>query len=107
MNLTEKTGNLAAQLLVHDGEDLLLITSDGTVIRTPVNSISVLGRNTQGVRLMRVGEDSKVVCVARAEPEPEEEPDNDVEIEATEETETGSDLDMNIEEVPTEPDEEI
>ena len=74
MNLTEKTGNLAAQLLVHDDEDLLLITSDGTVIRTPVNSISVLGRNTQGVRLMRVGEDSKVVCVARAEPEPEEEP---------------------------------
>ncbi len=107
MNLTEKTGNLAAQLLVHDGEDLLLITSDGTVIRTPVNSISVLGRNTQGVRLMRVGEDSKVVCVARAEPEPEEEPDNDVEIEATEETETGSDLDMNVEEAPAEPDEGI
>ena len=107
MNLTEKTGNLAAQLLVHDDEDLLLITSDGTVIRTPVNSISVLGRNTQGVRLMRVGEDSKVVCVARAEPEPEEEPDNDVEIEATEATETGSDLDMNIEEAPAEPDEEI
>ena len=105
MNLTEKTGNLAAQLLVHDDEDLLLITSDGTVIRTPVNSISVLGRNTQGVRLMRVGEDSKVVCVARAEPEPEEEAD--VEIEATEATETGSDLDMNVEEAPAEPDEEI
>ena len=107
MNLTEKTGNLAAQLLVHDDEDLLLITSDGTVIRTPVNSISVLGRNTQGVRLMRVGEDSKVVCVARAEPEPEEEPDNDVETEVTEATETGSDLDMNTEEAPAEPDEEI
>ena len=107
MNLTEKTGILAAQLLVHDDEDLLLITSDGTVIRTPVNSISVLGRNTQGVRLMRVGEDSKVVCVARAEPEPEEEPDNDVETEATEETENGSDLDMNIEEAPVETDEEI
>ena len=107
MNLTEKTGNLAAQLLVHDDEDLLLITSDGTVIRTPVNSISVLGRNTQGVRLMRVGEDSKVVCVARAEPEPEEEPENDVEIEATEETETDSDLDMNVEEAPAETDEEI
>ena len=107
MNLTEKTGMLAAQLLVHDDEDLLLITSDGTVIRTPVNSISVLGRNTQGVRLMRVGEDSKVVCVARAEPEPEEEPENDVEIEATEETETDSDLDMNVEEAPAETDEEI
>ena len=105
MNLTEKTGNLAAQLLVHDDEDLLLITSDGTVIRTPVNSISVLGRNTQGVRLMRVGEDSKVMCVARAEAEPEEEAD--VETQVTEETETGSDLDMNIEEAPAESDEEI
>ena len=73
MNLTEKTGKLAAQLLVHDAEDLMLITNDGTVIRTPVSSISVLGRNTQGVRLMRVGEDSKVVCVARAEAESEDE----------------------------------
>ncbi len=98
MNLTEKTGKLAAQLLVHDDEDLLLITIDGTVIRTPVNSISVLGRNTQGVRLMRVGEDSKVVCVARAEPEPEEE---------AEAVESGSDLDMNVGEAPAEPEEEI
>ena len=73
MNLTEKTGKLAAQLLVHDAEDLMLITNDGTVIRTPVSSISVLGRNTQGVRLMRVGEESKVVCVARAEAESEDE----------------------------------
>ena len=73
MNLTETTGKLAAQLLVHDEEDLLIITIDGTVIRTPVSSISVLGRNTQGVRLMRVGEESKVICVARAEAEPEEE----------------------------------
>ncbi len=79
MNLTEKTGKLAAQLLVHDEEDLLIITIDGTVIRTPVSSISVLGRNTQGVRLMRVGEESKVICVARAEAEPEEEETENIE----------------------------
>ena len=72
MNLTEKTGPLAAQLLVHDQEDLLIITTDGTVIRTPVSAISVQGRTTQGVRLMRVDEDTKVICVARAEAEPEE-----------------------------------
>ena len=90
MNLTDKTGLLAAQLLVHDAEDLLLITTDGTVIRTPVSAISVLGRATQGVRLMRVGEDSKVICVARAEAEPEEED------ELAEEG-AGSDLDMTIE----------
>ncbi|MBQ8506728.1 MAG: DNA gyrase subunit A [Clostridia bacterium] len=85
MNLTEKTGKLAAQLLVHDEEDLMIITIDGTVIRTPVSSISVLGRNTQGVRLMRVGEDSKVVCVARAEAEPEEEAEGAETPETTEE----------------------
>ena len=73
MNLTDKTGLLAAQLLVHEEEDLLLITDDGTVIRTPVSAISVQGRNTQGVRIMRVAEGFRVVSVARAEAEEEEE----------------------------------
>ena len=72
MNLTAKTGRLTCQLLADEAEDILLITDDGTVIRTPVSSISTLSRNTQGVRLMRVAEDSKVVCVARAEAEEEE-----------------------------------
>ena len=71
MNLTDKTGLLAGQLLVHDEEDILIMTDDGTIIRTPVSSISTLSRNTQGVRLMRVAEGSKVVCVARAEAEEE------------------------------------
>ena len=64
-----------SQLLADEAEDILLITDDGTVIRMPVSSISTLGRNTQGVRLMRVNEGSKVVCVARAEAE-EEVPDD-------------------------------
>ncbi len=72
MNLTAKVGQLAGQLLVHDDEDILLITDDGTVIRMPVSDISVLGRNTQGVRLMRVDEGCRVVCVARAEAEEED-----------------------------------
>ncbi len=78
MNLTEKTGLLTCQLLVHEREDILLITDDGTIIRTPVESISTLGRNTQGVRLMRVAEGSKVVGVARAEADPAEESPDDV-----------------------------
>ncbi|MBQ3305779.1 MAG: DNA gyrase subunit A [Clostridia bacterium] len=76
MNLTPKTGRLTCQLLADEAEDILLITDDGTIIRVPVGSISTLGRNTQGVRLMRVAEESKVVCVARAEAE-EEEPEED------------------------------
>ena len=72
MNLTPKTGRLAGQLLVHPGEDILMITDDGQMIRTPADEISELGRNTQGVRLMRVADECHIVCVARAEAEPEE-----------------------------------
>ena len=57
---------------------VLIITDDGTVIRMPVADISVLGRSTQGVRLMRIGENAKIVCVARAEKEEEEETDEAV-----------------------------
>ena len=77
MNLTPKTGRLTCQLLADEAEDILLITDDGTIIRVPVGSISTLGRNTQGVRLMRVAEESKVVCVARAEAEEETEDEAD------------------------------
>ena len=73
MALTEKTGDLVAQLMVHDDEDILIITDDGTVIRTPVSDIRVCGRATQGVRLMRVGDGSRIVGVARAEAEEEDE----------------------------------
>ena len=72
MNLTDKTGKLAGQMLVRDGEDILMITDDGQMIRTPVDAISEQGRNTQGVRLMRVADDCRIVCVARAEAEPDE-----------------------------------
>ena len=88
MNLTAKVGQLAGQLLVHDDEDILLITDDGTIIRMPVADISALGRNTQGVRLMRVEEGCRVVCVARAEAEEDvEEESSD---EAGQESETNA-----------------
>ena len=71
MTLTEKTGDLVSQLMVHPEEDILLITDDGTIIRTAVDDIRICGRATQGVRLMRVGEGSRIVGVARAEKEEE------------------------------------
>ncbi len=88
MNLTAKVGQLAGQLLVHDDEDILLITDDGTIIRMPVADISVLGRNTQGVRLMRVEEGCRVVCVARAEAE--EDAEEESSDEAGQESETNA-----------------
>ncbi len=85
MTINDKTGLLAAQLMVQEDEDILLITDDGTVIRTTVEEIRVCGRSTQGVRLMRVLEDSKIVGVARAEKEEVEE--ESVEENASETTE--------------------
>ncbi|MDD2647779.1 MAG: DNA gyrase subunit A [Eubacteriales bacterium] len=73
MNLSEKTGMLAAQLMVHPDEDIMLITDDGTIIRMKADDIRLCGRATQGVKLMRVGEGSRVVGVARAEAIIEEE----------------------------------
>jgi DNA gyrase subunit A len=71
MNLTEKTGDLAALLLVKPEEDILLITDDGTIIRTRVEDVRLCGRNTQGVRVMKLAEGSRVISVARADKEEE------------------------------------
>ena len=97
MNLTPKTGRLTCQLLADEAEDILLITDDGTIIRVPVGSISTLSRNTQGVRLMRVAEESKVVCVARAEAE--EEPEEEAEENETEGAEGGVEVDAPEEDI--------
>ena len=72
MRLTDKTGLMAAQLQVSEDEDLMLITDDGTIIRMPVSDISIIGRVSQGVRVMRVAENSRIVGVTATEREEEE-----------------------------------
>ena len=72
ISLTDKTGELAAQLAVDEDEDILLITDGGAIIRMAVKDIREAGRATQGVRLMRLAEGSRIVGVARAEQEEEE-----------------------------------
>jgi len=86
MNLTEKTGLMAAQLMVKEDEDIILITDGGTVIRTAVDTIRVCGRVSQGVRLMRVGDESRIVAVARTEKEEDAEAEQPEQPEAAEET---------------------
>ncbi len=71
--VTEKTGPVCAVKVVNEDEDLLVISDDGTIIRMPVADVSVYGRQTQGVRLMKVSEGSRVISIARAEHEEEEE----------------------------------
>lgn len=70
---TEKTGHIIGVKVVTDNDDVMIITANGTVIRLNVSGISVLGRNTQGVTLMRTSEGGKVVSIAKLSPEEDEE----------------------------------
>ena len=67
--VTERTGQVAAIRLVHETDEIMLISSDGTIIRLEVNGISILGRATQGVTLMRMSDGNHVVSLARLEKE--------------------------------------
>ncbi|MGG2063252.1 DNA gyrase subunit A [Bacillus sp. S14(2024)] len=72
-NITDKNGKLIALKSVHGEEDIMLITAAGVLIRMPVDQISQMGRNTQGVRLIRLEDDQEVATVAKAQKEDEEE----------------------------------
>ena len=86
-NVTEKTGLIAAVKIVTGDEDVLVITDDATIIRIPVDRISLLGRATQGVRIMRLAEGSRVISIETTEKNPEEETEVDLPEDAvTEET---------------------
>ncbi len=85
--ITEKTGKSIGMLLVSEDDDIMLISSDGTIIRMKVNEISILGRATQGVTLMRMSEGNKVVSIARMVNEDSEESEELEESEDTELTE--------------------
>ena len=59
-NVTEKTGNLVGMTLLDDGRDIMLITNEGILIRMSVDDISIIGRNTSGVKMMSIDADSNV-----------------------------------------------
>jgi len=66
---TERNGKVVALIDVRDTDELIMITAKGMVIRTPINTIRAIGRNTQGVKLFDVEEGDKLVSVARVAPE--------------------------------------
>ena len=68
--ITPKTGDIVGIKIVNGDEDVMLVTDTGTIIRLKVSEISILGRFTQGVTLMRTN-DGKVVGMATLEPEEE------------------------------------
>ena len=69
--LTEETGHVVAVKIVNGDEDLMLITIHGVLIRIPVEDISITGRNTQGVRLIRLQGEEEVATVAKIAEEEE------------------------------------
>ena len=93
MVVNERNGALVGATQVFGGEDLMLISNQGTLVRTRVDEVSVLSRNTQGVTLIRLGENERLVGVERI-PElegaaDEEGEDAEVDVDAT--ADTGAD----------------
>jgi len=64
---SERNGNLVGAVLVNEHDEIMLISDGGTLVRTPVDGIPVVGRNTQGVRIIRLGNEEKVIGVDRIE----------------------------------------
>lgn len=62
---TERNGKVVGAVQVQENDEVMLITNSSTLIRTAVEGISTLGRNTQGVRLIRTSEEEKLVRVVR------------------------------------------
>ena len=71
-DLTKKGGRLAASFPVEEGDEILLVTDQGQLIRTPVSQVRMVGRNTSGVIIFRTGDGEHVVSVERLEGEEEE-----------------------------------
>jgi DNA gyrase subunit A len=65
IQVNKRNGKVIGAVQVYDGEEIMLISDRGTLVRTRVDEISVIGRNTQGVRLISVGEDEKLIGLQR------------------------------------------
>jgi DNA gyrase subunit A len=81
IDTSERNGCVVASFPAHQGEQLMLVTNEGKMIRTTVGSIRIAGRNTMGVTIFRVGDGEHVVSVAKIDESDEEE----IEVEADDE----------------------
>lgn len=72
-NVTERSGHVVGLKVVEPNEDLMIITTSGIIIRTEIKGISVMGRYTQGVKLIRLAENEQVGSVAKVPPNDDEE----------------------------------
>ena len=86
-NVTDKTGPIAAVKMVDDSDDILVITNNGTIIRMAAEGISLLGRATQGVRIMRLSGDNRVISMEKTEREPTGDSEAEAELEVLDQME--------------------
>ena len=100
--MTAKNGALIAVRAVNGDEDLLVITSTGVVIRTPLQEVKIAGRNTQGVKIIALDDKAKVASISiLPHEEPSEEPEEEEIAEdgpvSAEEPVTPDELDASLE----------
>ena len=89
LNTTAKNGKLVCLRAVNGDEDLMMVTSNGTVIRIPLDQVKVSGRNTQGVKVIRLDDDKQKVSSITVVPH-EEAAEGEAEVEAVEESENSA-----------------
>jgi len=100
INITDKTGNLVGIKSVTDANDLMIITKNGITIRLNVSSLRVMGRATQGVRLINISESDEIAAVTKVDHEDETEVEN--ETVSGDNTPVSGDVDQSTEESPKE-----
>ena len=79
MNITEKNGNLVSVKIVHEGKELVIMTNSGMTMRMPLDQISVLGRVTQGLRLINLKDNQKVSTISLVDKLEEETSEENIE----------------------------
>jgi DNA gyrase subunit A len=114
IKVSDRNGPVVGAVQVEDLDEIMLITDSGTLVRTRVKEVSVIGRNTQGVRIIRTAEDEHVVALQRIDeieeedvPEgTEESSEESVESSETESTSTEASTDVESDEELDEDDNE-
>ena len=95
IKVSERNGKVVGAVQVDENDEIMLISDAGTLVRTRVSEVSTVGRNTQGVRLIRTADDEHVVALQRIEEVEEVLPELDENGEALEATNTATDGDNN------------
>ncbi|WP_409176482.1 DNA gyrase subunit A [Brevibacillus fortis] len=105
-NVTDRSGPVVGLKVVEPEEDLMIITTSGIIIRTEMKGISVMGRYTQGVKLIRLSENEQVGSVAKCPPTEEEDMSDEDAEERIEDLQDGETVEATEPTEPTEPTEE-